>query len=138
MRVLNRKINSKFFAHLLRLSTFGIAGATTALIYFFLFWVSNIAIGLGYLKAVSIAYFFATLFHFTVNRNITFDATAGPYRHQLLRYLLMGLFNYFIMIFVVSFGVEKLNFSPYSTSCVSVVFTVFTSYLLSRYWVFKV
>jgi putative flippase GtrA len=133
-----RQANSTFFSHFFSFAKFGIVGATTAAIYFLVMWVADSILGLNYIAAVSVAYFVSTIFHFLANRHFTFGAVKERHGHQFIRYLVMWVLNYLITIAVVGVSVERFLLSPYIGVCVSVVFTMFTGYVLARYWVFKV
>jgi putative flippase GtrA len=125
-------------SHALTFLKFGIVGATTAAIYFVVMWVADSILGLNYIAAVSIAYLVSTVFHFFAHRHFTFGALGNRYRHQVIRYQAMWIINYFTIIIVVGICVEQFLLSPYIGVCVSTVFTVFTGYVLARYWVFKI
>lgn len=113
-------------------------GAATAVIYFFVMWVADSILAFNYIAAVSVAYFISTIFHFLANRHFTFGAVKERHGHQLIRYLVMWILNYLITLAVVGVCVERFLLSPYIGVCVSVAFTMFTGYVLARYWVFKI
>lgn len=125
-------------SHLLAFSKFGLVGAITAIIYFFVMWLADAVFGLPYIVAVSLAYFMSTVFHFLANKHFTFDAALSRHERQIARYALMWFINYIITILVVGLCVERLHLSPYIGVCVSVLFTMCVGYILGRYWVFKV
>lgn len=125
-------------SHFLAFFKFGMVGTITAAIYFLLMWAADSILGLNYIAAVSVAYFVSTVFHFLANRHFTFGAIGDRHKHQIIRYMLMWIINYLITIFILSICVERFLLSPYVGVCVSVVFTVFTGYVLARYWIFKV
>ena len=127
-----------FFSHFIIFLKFGLIGATTATIYFLVMWIARSLFDLNYIVAVSIAYFFSSVFHFLANRHFTFGAVEDRHEHQLIRYLIMWAFNYMITIAIVRACVERFQFSPYVGVCVAVVFTMLIGYVLSRYWVFKI
>lgn len=137
-RELMRQTNSAFSSHFRAFVKFGMVGAVTAAIYFLLMWAADSMLGLNYIAAVSVAYFVSTVFHFLANRHFTFGATEDRHQHQIIRYIVMWLINYLTTIFIVSVCVERFLLSPYIGVCVSVVFTMFTGYVLARYWIFKV
>lgn len=127
-----------FSSHFLAFAKFGMVGAATAAIYFLVMWVADSMLGFNYISAVSVAYFISTTFHFLANRHFTFGAAKEQHGQQIIRYLVMWIFNYVITIAVVGVCVERFLLSPYIGVCVSVVFTMFTGYVLARYWVFKI
>lgn len=132
------QVNSARPSHVLAFAKFGMVGAVSAMTYFLVMWVINSILGLGYIAAVSIAYFISTIFHFLANRHFTFGAVKDCHKRQIVRYLVMWLLNYLIIIFVISICVERFLLSPYIGACYSIVFTTFTGYALARYWVFKI
>jgi len=125
-------------AHFSSAFKFGVVGAITAAIYFFVMWVASSILNFGYILAVSVAYFVSTSFHYLANRYFTFAAHGGRHSWQLARYLVLWTINYVITILVVSICVEHLGLSAYLGVCAAVVITVFVGYFLSRYWVFKI
>ncbi|CNK47546.1 GtrA-like protein [Yersinia enterocolitica] len=134
-----KEIGNKLYSHSLVFIKFCLVGGATMAIYFLFIWFVESFVGLSYLIAVSMAYFFSVLFHFLASKYFTFStATRGYSKSLLVRYLFLLLINYLITMFVVSFFVEQLQLSPYIAVCVSAVFTILTGYLLSRYWVFKI
>lgn len=134
MQRLHALVNAHFFA----LAKFGIVGAVTAAIYFLVMWVANTLIGLHYIISITAAYFSSTTFHFLANRHFTFSAVQESHGNQLSRYMVMWGVNYVITLVVVSACVNNFGLSPYIGVCVSVVVTVMTGYLFSRFWVFRV
>ncbi|EKN5912845.1 TPA: GtrA family protein [Yersinia enterocolitica] len=137
-----KKINgnhTELYSHALVFAKFSLVGGMTMLIYFFFIWLIKSFLGLSYIIAVSVAYFISVLFHFLASKYFTFSMPTLDYGHNIIvRYLLLLLLNYLITVLVVSFCVDKLHFSPYISVCISAVFTIFTGYLLGRYWVFKI
>ncbi|MDI1352200.1 MAG: GtrA family protein [bacterium] len=115
-----------------------LAGAMTSAVYFSMLWGGMHLLVLNYLIAVSIAYFVATIVHFLMNRHFTFKAHEGHQMGQLLRYLLLNLFNYLITLFTVWIAVTYFLLSPYVGSLGAIGLTITANYFLGRYWVFKV
>lgn len=122
----------------LTLSMFSFVGIATAVIYFFIIWVTFDNFGIGYIISISLAYAVSTCFHFLANRHFTFDAKFGRRDIQLLRYMVLWVINYMVTLFVVNRCVEYFGFSIYLGVCSSVLVTTFIGYFLSRYWVFKI
>ncbi len=136
------RTNKRFIATLLAnygtFIKFGFVGGTTAIIYFFLMWISNSVLGLHYLIAVSIAYFFSTAYHFLANKHFTFRAGNAEYKKQFARYAVVWILNYFISVSVIRFIVEYLLLSPYIGVCFSILITMPVGFFLSRHWVYKI
>lgn len=138
LKRLFKKICLERSSHVLAFAKFGLVGATTAGIYFFVLWGADSVLGFNYILAVSAAYVISTAFHFLANRHFTFAAIDDKRTSQLVRYSAMWVFNYLITIVVVSVCVERYLLSPYVGVCISVLFTMITGYILARYWVFKI
>jgi putative flippase GtrA len=125
-------------SQLLAFARFGLVGATTAAIYFFVMWFGDAILGLRYIAFVTLAYSLSTVFHFLANRLFTFSAARARLKSQITRYIIMFLVNYLITILVVGLCVEKLHMSPYTVIIISVFLTMCVGYILGSYWVFKV
>lgn len=132
------KLQGLVRANIWSVTKFAAVGTSTSFIYFIVMWLALNVVGFNYVLAVSMAYFVSTLFHYLTNRNFTFTAQGGQHTTQLARYMGMWTTNYFITMGVVSFFVERLGQSAYVGVCCALVITVFISYFLSRYWVFKI
>lgn len=132
-----RRIDSTLISHFYTITKFAVVGAVTAVIYFLVMWIIVSIFKYYYIVGISIAYFVSTIFHFLANRHFTFGAAGDRHWHQLIRYLVMWIFNYFVTIAVVGVCVERFLLSPYVGVCISIVFTMITGYVLSRYWVFR-
>ncbi|WP_425466882.1 GtrA family protein [Paraburkholderia dinghuensis] len=100
-------------------------------------WIANSLIGLHYIVSVTAAYLISTTFHFLANRHFTFGAVDESHANQLLRYLVMWVVNYAITIIIVSRCVKDFGLSPYMGAFISIVATVITGYLFSRFWIFR-
>jgi putative flippase GtrA len=132
-----QQANPTIFSYFFSVTKFGVIGATTAAIYFLVMWAADSIMGFKYIAAVSIAYIISTIFHFFANKHFTFSSLNDRQVHQLIRYMVVCSLNYLITIIVVGVCVNRFLLSPYTGVCVSVVFTMFTGYVLARYWVFK-
>ena len=117
---------------------FGLVGVLTAVLYFgALFLFMNYLLW-DYLLFVSLAYVISTTFHFLANRHFTFSASDGSSKLQLLRYMLLWIFNYISTIFIVTISVSLIELSVYIVGvCLSILFTVCFGYFLSQKWVFN-
>ncbi len=100
---------------------------------FSLLW--NLA-GINYQLAVSIAYLFSVIVHFSANRCIAFESKNTHFVRQMPRYLTMIFINYCITLMVTRFVVEVLSLTPYFGIILSIGVTINTSYFMLRYWVF--
>ncbi len=132
------KFNSLFLKnnHAIKFFKFGFIGGLTALIYFFILWITESIFSLHYLLAISVAYFFSTSFHFFMNRNFTFSASQGSHFEQFGRYAFIWGANYLITMFIVNVSVNQFLLTPYQGVCISVPFTMVVGYVLGFFWVF--
>ena len=137
MRKLINFFKDFFIKHSLVMFKFGLVGILTAVLYFGVLFLLMSYLVWDYLLSVSLAYIISTIFHFLANRHFTFSASDGSNKIQLLRYLLLWIFNYVITIFIVTISVSLIELSVYMGVCLSVLFTVFFGYFLSRKWVFN-
>jgi len=124
--------------HLRNLAKFSLVGFFTAAIYFQMMWIADVILGFPYILAISMAYCVSTVFHFLANKYFIFAASRRHHKGEILRYLIMWFINFFITILVVSLCVDLLYLSPYIGVCVSVLLSMCCSYIMSRFWVFKV
>jgi putative flippase GtrA len=92
---------------------------------------------IDYRISVSIAYVAAVIVHFSLNRNLTFKGRSTLNLHQISKYLTMLAINYCITLFIIRIVVEQLHLSPYVGIVAAIGMTMWISYLLLRYWVFK-
>lgn len=93
---------------------------------------------INYTAAVSCAYFFSVLVHFTANRHLTFKDHSTTFFPQIQRYLIMLLTNYLLTLIIVHVVVETLHFSPYIGIISAIGCTVGINYFMSRFWVFQI
>lgn len=115
-----------------------IVGGLTTFIYFALFASLWQFFGVNYQISVSIAYFFAVVFHFTANRRYTFKAHGTDFFKQITRYLFMIGLNYCVTLFIMYCVVEILHLSPYVGVVISILTNINTNFLIARYWVFRI
>jgi putative flippase GtrA len=125
------------YTHAKSFVIFSIVGLGAAGVYF-----GTLAVFLEYLRldyriAVSASYFLGVIFHFLVNKLVTFkDRTPRAFVGQALRYLVLVLVNYILTIAVVTLVVERIGYPPYVGVVFSMCLTVVTGYLVARYWIF--
>jgi len=92
---------------------------------------------IDYRISVSIAYVAAVIVHFSLNRNLTFKGRSTLSLYQISKYLTMLATNYCITLFIMRIVVEQFQLSPYVGIVAAIGMTMWISYLLLRYWVFK-
>jgi putative flippase GtrA len=116
---------------------FALAGLATAAVYFGLFGILEALLAWDYRLAVSLAYAAAIVFHFLVNRNVTFDGRHGRIGWQLIRYATVVALNYAVTILITTAFVEILQLSSYFGVIVAAATTTISGYILFRDWVFR-
>ncbi len=86
--------------------------------------------------AVSGAYVLAVLFHFLMNRTVTFKAKNSDVMGHLGRYLVVVCINYVVTLLVFDVIVTRFSFSPYIGMAAAIAATVMTGFFLLKFWVF--
>ena len=120
-----------------KILSFLFVGGCTFLIYYLILWVCFSLLFINYQTSIAISYFWSCLFHFLLNRNVTFSAGTARYKNQIFRYILMAIFNYLIQLLVVIFFYEINGVNFYMSSIFAIVVTILCGYILMNFWVFK-
>jgi putative flippase GtrA len=132
------KLNYKFTTDHSHFIIFLFVGGITTLVYYVTFYSSFYFLNQQYFKlSVTIAYFTSVIIHYLGNRYLTFKSIEQPIALQLWKYLLLLLINYFITLVVTVISKSYLGISPSLSILMAVVCTIWVSYILSHYWVFK-
>ncbi|MCL4490365.1 MAG: GtrA family protein [Nitrospirae bacterium] len=127
----------RFFAFNKRsVAAFVVVGILTAAVYFSLYTLLWKLLCLDYRIAVTVAYLGGVLFHFSMNRRITFRSRNAKALHQVGRYTVMIGFNYLLTMIIVEISVKILSLQPYWGVIFATCFTAVTGYLISKFWVF--
>lgn len=116
---------------------FLIVGGTTALLYFLLLIMLLEVLRLEYLIGVSLAYIAAIMFHFVLNRHLTFKATDSALLSQGSRYAVMATANYLLTLAIVFCVVEQLRFNAYIGAVTAIAVSASFTYAVSKVWVFR-
>lgn len=116
---------------------FVMIGSITASSFFVLFTILWKILKIDYPASVSIAYIAAITFYFFANRSITFKSTAKNIKPQLIKFILLVLFNYLITITITFTTVELFLLSPYIGIVLAIGTTTILSYFISKFWVFQ-
>jgi len=130
MNVIGKILNREFLTYLF-------VGGVTFLFYMVFIALAVEILNFDYRVGVSVAYLFAVIFHFFANRTFTFRATNHRLVGQSIRYIGILMLNYLITLIVVSFCVEKMDFSPYLSAVFAIALTVGVGYFTSKFWVFR-
>ena len=119
-------------------SFFAFFGIATAAVNFAFLALCLEILGVEYRIAVSSSYIIGVLFHFSMNKMITFNQnTLSGTRQQFFRYIVLVAINYVITLLIVMLAVEVFGLLPYHGVLLSMGATVITGYIISRSWVFK-
>jgi putative flippase GtrA len=130
-------LNRWLDVHKKTFSLFVLTGATSAAVNIGLFAVFWSWLRFNYLVAVTLAYGFAVIVHFNMNRRLTFRCHGANFSSHLTKYIIMLTINFMITLLIVNFTVKGLHWSPYWSVVVSIGVTMMISYYLARNWVFK-
>jgi len=115
---------------------FALVGATSAFVYFALFWILYDVLEFSFYLSFGVAYALALLIHFSANRYFTFASLATAVSTQLMRYVGLLLANYVITAAIGIMAVDLLHASPYVGVSIAIAFTMGFNFLLSKLWVF--
>lgn len=125
--------NKKTALEFIQFSCVGIA--TTVIYTISVFIFSDIFIFPTYV-AVSIAYFIATLFHFSLNNWFTFKHTDVQWS-RLFKYLSLACGYYLVFLALTWMFIEFLKFSIILGSLLAIGFASILSFFFAKFWVFK-
>jgi putative flippase GtrA len=124
--------SNKYF--ILRFITIGLLNA---IFYFFLFNFFWKWLNLNYNIAITIAYGIAIISYFFLTRRFTFKSNKNPMKNQILRFIVLLTFNYFITIIAVHFTVKILLYPPNVGVLFAIATTTISSYFIGKCWVFQ-
>lgn len=127
----------KIIKHSPEFFRFALVGACTAGVFFGLFALFYNTLGIVYYISQTIAFIGSVLFQYLANRLFTFKLHHKIPHSHFVKYLLVLLLNYLVIISITCIAVEYLKYSPYIGILLSVGVTVFLSFGLNRFWVFK-
>lgn len=112
-------------------------GGLTALLYLGLIFVTVDLLDFQYQLGVSLSYFFAAIFHFSLNKKLAFQLANSHLAHQLSRYLGLIAVHYLTVLVIVSVSVKVLGLSVYIASVVAILLAAGIGYVLLKFWVFR-
>ncbi|OZB49133.1 MAG: hypothetical protein B7X60_02155 [Polynucleobacter sp. 39-45-136] len=98
----------------------------------FLYKVATLNVG----TATALSYWITVAIHFYMNRKFTFNADKGGFNWQVLKYLLLLLFNFLTTILGLWFVIRVLSLSPYVNIFFSTITSAISSYFIMKYFVF--
>lgn len=116
---------------------FLVVGGLTAIIFFFTDYVSTSVLGLLNEFSITLAFLASTLFQFFLNLKFSFVITPTKTPSKFIKYLFLVLMNYLITLFVVSILTFYFDISRNIALLCSLIFTVTTGFIVSRFWVYK-
>jgi putative flippase GtrA len=112
-------------------------GGATFILYYATAWVVFDLMHLGYALAVTCSCLISNTFHFVYNRNVTFAATNGGFRIQIVRYVAVSALNYIVQLSITSLCYQFFSLQFYVSISLAAASTLITGYLLMNYWVFS-
>lgn len=118
-----------------QLFKFAFVGLLTAFIFFFVFWLFFDFLDINEYIAVAFAYFFATAFHFFVNKTLTFKSNIIFNLGMFLKYILLLILNYFITAFIIF--ITKSLMTTYMSIIFSLLFTTLIGFFVMKNLIFK-
>jgi SAM-dependent methyltransferase/putative flippase GtrA len=122
-------------AHARELVRFVVVGSSLALLNLFLLYLFREALRLPDPIAVTLMYLLGALAHFVSHRRITYGLEGRPPRAQVIRYLLMLLWNFALLQAVVSVTMRA-SLSPYIAVIAVTGLTLLSNFLLMTHAVF--
>ena len=122
-------------AHLAQLWRYVLVGATLAALNLAFLYALRNWLHLSDPVAVTGMYILGFLVHFPAHRWITYGAQLRPVRPQLLRYVVMLVWNFAVMQTVVALA-ARLSVSPYLAVMIATGLTVISNFLAMAHIVF--
>lgn len=113
-------------------------GTLSAVVYFSSFTLLWKYLDINYKVAVSISYVLSVIIHFCANRRLTFRSHNHRLSGQLVKYIIMISINYVVTLLVMHYVVSVLGYSPYLGVVCAIGSTVGVSYLMAKFWVFRI
>jgi putative flippase GtrA len=121
--------------HAAQLVRYVLVGATLAVLNLAFLYAMRNWLHLSDPAAVTGMYVLGFLVHFPAHRWITYSAQQRPVRPQLLRYVVMLVWNFAVMQTVVAVAV-RLSISPYFGVMIATGLTVISNFLAMAHIVF--
>ena len=125
------------YHQLKQVAAFLLVGGITAALYYSLIYILYGLLQVHYLTAVSVAYVPSVIFHFLVNRNVTFGEKHGDPKGQFIKYVFLAALNYVVNFAVVVVSVEYLVLNVYLGAALAIFATVTIGYFGMKRWVFS-
>lgn len=114
-----------------------LVGGLSAGIYFGLFSFFYAVLNMHYKWALTLGFFLSTVFNFLSNRHVTFQSHTHAAHVQLIKYICLLIVNYALNLMIAHFSVSVLGLSPYLGVIIAIGCAVPFTYLMSKYWVFR-
>jgi putative flippase GtrA len=122
-------------AHASQLVRYLLVGASLAVLNLGFLYGVRTWLHLSDVLAVTAMYVFGVLIHFPSHRWITYSAQDRPVRPQLLRYVVMLMWNFAIMQTVVALA-ARVSISPYIAVMIATGLTMISNFLAMAHIVF--
>ena len=115
---------------------FILVGCVTFCLNICLTWVFYDGLNIDYKIAISIAYGFTVVMHFSLNKFFTFNSAKHSIVNDGIRYALMLLVNYLVTLVLSIIFVGMFGLSPYLSIMISTIVIASSSFLLMRHLIF--
>lgn len=132
----SKLINNKFKLNWRQTAKFFCVTSFIFVFSLILFYILYNLLDIPYQFVVFIVYIATVIFHFSLHRIFTFEASKQNIYLNLVKYSALLLINYLLTV-LVSWFVLYFYLSPYLTFCLSPLFTAASSFLFLKYFVFK-
>jgi putative flippase GtrA len=120
-----------------QLARFIVTGILTNIVNYAVFWVLLRGFALNYVVASVIGFIAGFIVGFFVNRQWTFQATAGRGSSQLVRFLIVNLISLGANVVTISFFTEVINLIPEISQLLAIGVSAAVNFIGSKFWAFK-
>jgi len=115
-----------------------ISGGMSALVLFGLLYLFTDILGFWYIHSIMIAFVFSLMASFTLQKFWTFrDDDLGSIKKQLIFYIILGAFNYFLNPMLLYAVVEWLHIWYMLGELIVVLFLAITNFSINKFIIFK-
>jgi putative flippase GtrA len=125
-------------ANWIQLMRFGLVGASGFVINLAVYALCVHALGVPYQGAAVLAWLVAVTNNFLVNRHWTFDASAGRFHFQAIRFFLVSLLAFGFNLLLLTLFVETAGMAKVPAQAVAVVASTPLNFIGNKLWSFKV
>jgi len=114
---------------------YALVGICTYIIYnFLLFWLDS---SFSSVIASSFSYFFSMSFNFLAMRYYTFRASSSLPSQQLIKFSILSVFNYFLIVFSNYFFVDIFGFNIFYVNNAALFVSILIGFSVNNFLIFK-